>query len=74
MSLVILVMPYLAHMLAFDVPNKTIALAGVGVSYKLAPQAMVFAGAGVGVEVDANTSSGSYSATGVNLSPRELQF
>lgn len=43
--------------------NATTALAGVGVNYKVIPQAMLFASAGV--ESDMNTSNGTYSATGI---------
>ena len=43
--------------------NATTALAGVGVNYKVIPQAMLFASAGV--ESDMTTSNGTYSATGV---------
>lgn len=43
--------------------NATTALAGVGVNYRVVPQAMLFASAGV--ESDMNTSNGTYSATGV---------
>lgn len=43
--------------------KATTALAGVGVNYKVIPQAMLFASAGV--ESDMTTSNGTYSATGV---------
>jgi hypothetical protein len=43
--------------------NATTALAGVGASYRFIPKATLFASAGV--ETDTNTSSGTYSATGV---------
>ena len=44
--------------------NATSALVGAGATYRVAPQAMLFAGAGV--ETDTNTSSGTYSATGIS--------
>jgi hypothetical protein len=43
--------------------NATTALAGVGASYRFIPKATAFASAGV--ETDTNTSSGTYSATGI---------
>ena len=44
--------------------NATTALAGAGATYRVFPQAMLFASAGV--ETDTNTSNGTYSATGVS--------
>ena len=44
--------------------NATSALVGAGATYRVAPQAMLFASAGV--ETDTNTSSGTYSATGIS--------
>ena len=44
--------------------NATTTLAGVGASYRLTPQAAVFASAGV--ESDTNTSNATYAATGVS--------
>ena len=43
--------------------NATSALVGAGATYRVAPQAMLFASAGV--ETDTNTSNGTYSATGI---------
>lgn len=43
--------------------NATTALAGVGVKFRVVPQAMLFASAGV--ESDVNTSNSAYSATGI---------
>lgn len=48
--------------------NATTALAGVGASYKVAPQVTTFASAGL--ETDTNTSNGTYLAAGiVGLTP-----
>lgn len=44
--------------------NATTLLAGVGTTYRVVPQATLFASAGV--ETDTNINSGSYSATGVS--------
>ncbi len=44
--------------------NATTALVGAGATYRVFPQAILFASAGV--ETDTNTSSGTYSATGVS--------